>query len=328
MIIDPTELKNRHAKRLAGMHDNKVYIGPENVTVEITNACNIRCQFCVTEHAPGNPAHFEKAHFLPLEKFREIVNDSVQMKVNEITIVGSGEPTIHPSFRDMMKCVENQPLYVKLHTNATFPLDYCSDVLKVDHVIINLSAIDREHYINMTGKDLFNRVIANIERLVSMRDTDKPGFKIEIAYIVNTVNFNQIPKMKELAVQLDVNTIDFRKMIVIEYNKEIIVPENLSPDLASIGQRTPPACLNGWFYILVMSGGNFSNCYMIPQLGFGDLNRYSLKQYWFSSHMDKIRLLGKYGHTQKKYKACLKCPSYDENIQRAQDLDALEENKV
>lgn len=326
MIIDPLELKHRHTQRISGVRNNKVYIGPENVTLELTNACNVRCQFCVTEHAPGNPAHFDKAHFLSLEKFQGIVDDCVEMKVDEMTIVGSGEPTLHPSFRQMMRHVENQPLYIKLHTNAAFPLDLCAEVFKVDHVIINLSAVNREHYIQMKGKDLFDRVVANIKRLVAMRDAAKPGFKIEIAYIVNTVNFNQIPQMNDLADELGVNRVDYRKMIVTEYNRDIIVTESLSRDLTSDGARSPEACLNGWFYILIMSGGNFTNCYMISQLGFGDLNKWSLKQYWFSSHMDKIRLLGKYGHTQKKYKACQKCPSYDENIQRAQA--ALEENKV
>ena len=47
----------------------------------------------------------------------------------------------------------------------------------------------------------------------------------------------------------------------------------------------------------------------------GDFDKWSLKQLWLSTHMMNMRLLGKYGHIQKMYKACQTCPFYDENIQ-------------
>ena len=94
--------------------------------------------------------------------------------------------------------MEEQPLKVKVFTNGTFPLDYCQDVIKADHVVINLSAVDRKQYHELQGKDLFDRVVNNIERLVSLRDAGKPGFIIEITYIVNAVNIDQKQKMREL----------------------------------------------------------------------------------------------------------------------------------
>ena len=298
MIIDAAELKRRYVQRIAGVRDKKAYIGPEIVTLELTNACNIRCQFCYADHSPGNPAHFDKAHYFPREKFFRIIRDCVDLNVDQITILGTGEPTIHPSFRDMMQHLENQPVYVKLFTNATFSLEYCSDVIKVDHVIVNLSSVDRQQYLDLQGKDLFDRVVANIERLVSLRDTSKPGFKIEIAYIVNSVNFNQIQKMKELAFQLGVNSVYFQKMREHVYNQKIALPKNLMSELAEVEKRNVPASLNGWFYVLVTSDGYFYNCYQISQIRYGDFDKWSLKQFWLSPHMMKIRLLRKYGHVQ------------------------------
>ena len=213
MVIDAAKLKRRYLRRIAGVRDRKVYIGPELVTVELTNACNLSCRYC-RRHAPGNPHHFDSPRFLSWEKFFEIVRDCVDLKVDRISLVGDGEPAIHPLFREMMRHLEQQPIEVVLLTNGTFPLDYCQDVIRADHVVINLSAVDRQQYHELQGQDLFDRVVANIERLVALRDAGKPAFTIEIYYIVNVLNIDQRQKMQDLASQLGVNAVHFREMTV------------------------------------------------------------------------------------------------------------------
>ena len=98
-------------------------------------------------------------------------------------------------------------------------------------------------------------------------------------------------------------------------------------DLGGEGKRSPPACLNGWFYAIVKLDGDTGTCCRIHQMRLGNLDKGSLKQIWLSKHMMNVRLLGKYGHVQKMFKACQTCPSYDNNIKRAKALAELEENE-
>jgi MoaA/NifB/PqqE/SkfB family radical SAM enzyme len=314
MIIGAVELKRRYLQRVAGAHDRQAYIGPEIVTMDISNACDLRCQYCSAEHAPGNPHHVDKARFFPWERFLGVVRDCVALNVDEIHIVGPGEPTIHPLFRDMMRHLEQQPLKSRLYTNATFPLDYCSDVIKLDHVTINLGAVDRQAYRELQGKDLFDRVVVNIKRLVSLRDAVKPGFWIEIVYIVNAVNINQKQKMRDMASKLGVNGLDFYKMHVNEFNKGIALPEG---SLDGDPKRTPPVCLNGWFFMAIKLNGHASTCCWIHQMPFGDFDKISFKEFWLSPRLMNLRLLGKYGRIQKMFKACQTCSDYDKNIRRS-----------
>ncbi len=293
MIIDATELKCRYERRLMGVRDHKAYIGPEIVTIELTNACNIRCQFCYADHSLGNPAHFNKAQFLSWERFLETIRDCVDLNVDQVTVMGTGEPTIHPSFRDMMRHLENQPLYVKVFTNATFPIDFCSDVIKADKVIVNLSSVDKQHYHELQGKDFFDRVVANIRQLVLMRDAHKPEFEIEIAYIVNALNVNEMQRMKELSSQLGVNLVDFQKMRPYTYNQNIALSEY--PELDIYRKENPPRGLNGWFFVLLTSDGKFNSCYKDSG---SDFDQDSLKAFWLSPEMMKLRLLGKSGQVQ------------------------------
>lgn len=302
MIIDAKELKRRHVLRLNGVRDKKINIGPEVVDLQIINSCNLSCRHCWI-HAPGNPAHFEKAVLFPWKRFLGIVRDCVVLNVDQVHIGGKGEPTLHPKFRDMMRHLEHKPLKVKLFTNATFPLKYCSDVIKADHVVIDLGAVDRNQYLLLHGKDLFDRVVKNIERLVSLRDAGKPDFFIEIVYIVNALNTGQKQKMKDLATRLGVNFVCFKKLGLHPFNRVIALPKNPK----SKRQRTRSICWNGWFYVLVKLDGNTSICCKIQQMEIGDLDKLSFKQLWHSPRMMYTRLLGKNGYNQKMFKVCQTC---------------------
>ncbi|MCK4830408.1 radical SAM protein, partial [bacterium] len=223
MIIDAAELKRRYLQRIKGVRDNKVYIGPQSVGLDITHVCNLTCRYCWSQ-APGNPHHFKKAKCFSWERFLAVVSECTDLDVDEILIGGFGEPTRHPLFRDMMRHLEQQPSYIKLYTNGTFPLDYCLDVIRGDHVNIHLSAADRKQYHDLHGKDLFDHVVNNIERLVSLRDATKPKFRIMINYIINAVNINQKQKMQKLASQLGVNEVYFEEVAHVS-DREIALAE-------------------------------------------------------------------------------------------------------
>ncbi|MDE2221569.1 MAG: radical SAM protein [Candidatus Omnitrophica bacterium] len=315
MIIDEREYRRRYLLRIKGARDNKVYIGPETVSLDLINLCNLSCRFCSAQHAPNNPFRSEKARLFEWDDFLGVVGDCVDLKVNQLYLVGPGEPTLHPRFRDMMQHLERQPITTKLFTNATFSPEYCADVLKGDHVIINLNAIDRQGYVDLKGKDLFDRVVANIERLVSLRNTVKPEFGIKIAYILNAVTLPQKEKMLDLASGLGVDMVNVIEMHGNAYNQDIALPQG-SPGAKKT--RTPPACLNGWFYMAVKLDDSASICCQIHKMPFGDFDKGHFKRFWLSQRLMNLRLMGKYGQLQKMFKACKTCPDYEENIERAQ----------
>lgn len=322
MIIDKAQLKRRNVRRLAGIRDRKVYLGPEVFSLEVTDACNLSCRYCWI-HAPGNPHCGGRARFFPWEKFLRVVGDCVDLKVDHMLLSGSGEPTLHPLFRKMMRHLEPQPIFVKLLTNGTFPAEYCTDVIKADHVMINLSACDRQQYRYLQGKDLFNRVVKNIERLVALRDASKPKFLIEIAHIVNAVNVHQQQKMRDLSSRLGVSSVFFKKMNVNAYNREVALPQGVLSDAQGEKRRTPPACLNGWFYMAVKLDGSVSTCCRIPKMPVGDFDKMTVKSLWSSKRMMNVRLLGKYGQIQNMFQACQTCPFYEDNLRCLKALAAL-----
>lgn len=318
MNIDPKELKQRYQKRLAGIRDKKVYIGPETVTLDLQNICNLTCRFCGPHVSPDSEHKERDARYFRLQKFVEIVKDCVDLNVDQIEILG-GEPTYHPYFKQMIKYLQRQPIYARLWTNATFPMDYCSEVSRVDHIMVNLSAVNRQKYLELKRADLFDQVVANIRHLVSLRDSVKPDLKVDTVYVVNKLNADQQEEMKKLTSQLGVNAQRFIDMDVSSYNIDIASANWDLKTMEPLDKRTPELCLNGWFNIIIKLDGKISTCSQIREMPLGNMNNMTFKEFWHSQPMDNIRLLGRCGGIQKRYQVCRRCIYYDDNVSRTKD---------
>jgi len=87
---------------------------PTCVSVEPTNKCNFSCNHCrrTTMNRPLGS--------MEVELFEKIVHEvSVHRSVRELKLVGSGEPAIHPRFRELMALLAHQGIPTVVYTNGS-----------------------------------------------------------------------------------------------------------------------------------------------------------------------------------------------------------------
>ncbi|MCI9123148.1 MAG: radical SAM protein [Eubacterium sp.] len=103
---------------------------PRRLVFELTNACNLNCVMC-----GRNAADFKTTMF-DMDVFRSF--ESLMDDVEEVTLMGWGEPTIHPHFEEMLEIINRHSarkyfctngMNLKKITNAIF--DYNVDVFAV-----------------------------------------------------------------------------------------------------------------------------------------------------------------------------------------------------
>ncbi len=70
---------------------------PRRLVLELTNACNLNCIMCGRNAATFKPVSFSMDMFYSLEPLLDTVE--------EVTLMGWGEPTIHPHFREMLEVI-------------------------------------------------------------------------------------------------------------------------------------------------------------------------------------------------------------------------------
>ena len=84
----------------------------ESVDVYITSQCNRRCTYCFLP-----VEFFASGARMSMDQFAGVVRWCQQQGVREVTLLG-GEPSLHPSFADMISHAVGQQLEVRVVTNG------------------------------------------------------------------------------------------------------------------------------------------------------------------------------------------------------------------
>lgn len=87
---------------------------PPFITVEPTNKCNFSCKHCprsIMDRPLGS---------MEVEVFEKIVREvSLHKSVQALKLRGSGEPAIHPRFRELMAVLDHQAALTVVYTNGS-----------------------------------------------------------------------------------------------------------------------------------------------------------------------------------------------------------------
>ncbi|MBP5448389.1 MAG: hypothetical protein J6X95_09950, partial [Treponema sp.] len=83
---------------------------PRRLVLELTNACNLNCVMCGRNAADFKPTVFDMDVFHSLEP---IMDD-----IEEVTLMGWGEPTIHAHFIEMLETINKHSARKYFCTNG------------------------------------------------------------------------------------------------------------------------------------------------------------------------------------------------------------------
>jgi len=323
MIIDPRELKRRQILRLKGIESGKALIGPAEVQVHITDRCNINCKFCYY-FAPGSPHTPVGVNHVPMKLFSSIVRDCVELKVDRITLSGEGDPTLHPRFYDMLKYLESKPISVSIHSNTTFPMERCRDIIRADNILVNLGASSKEGYRDVHGKNLFMRVIKNIKEMARLREKYNPNFRIKVLFIETSLNADSRESTTELVRKLGADEVNCVKAETWEFTQDFNEAESKARE--TMKKKWLP-CYHGWFYSQVMLTGELRLCCYLQKKSITDLHQRSFKEAWFSEDYNHARRSAVSGEGYRDLVECKTCIGARHNQQYGQQLEEFKRIK-
>ena len=162
--------------RALGAICDTTFIGPKRMLFDISYGCNLDCVYC-RRHSAINPGDSSKAEpeykdsFLSLDRIKSTLDDAVDLMVEEILLVGGGEPTIHPMFETLVKEVKKRNLGLNFSTNGLVLKPDLVDLIieqQVDNITISVSGASFETYKAthpMMSEKGFNKLYENFKYL-------------------------------------------------------------------------------------------------------------------------------------------------------------------
>lgn len=168
-----------------GFADESARLFPGMVMFDVTNVCNAECVHCAQPIIKKRPDY--RATNLSEEHHRTVIDEVRAYPSTVLRYTADGEPLLHPKIVDMLAYTKRTSSnHASLTTNGEL-LDEAraSRLLDsgVDVIDISLDAGDRETFESIRRKLHFDRIVANVRRLIELRNARRAPTKVMLSIV-------------------------------------------------------------------------------------------------------------------------------------------------
>lgn len=192
---------------------------PRRLVLELTNACNLNCIMCGRNAADFKPTMFDMEIFRSFEPMMDTIE--------EVTLMGWGEPTIHPDFIEMLKIIDQHSarkyfcsngMNLKKIKNAIF--DYHVDVFAV-----SLDGATDETNGRIRRGSKIEQIKEDLKDIVKIKK--ERGLKypwINFVFCAMQSNIRELPELVKLAAEIGIEEV---KVVYLTVFGEDLMNESL-----------------------------------------------------------------------------------------------------
>ncbi|ACL22190.1 Radical SAM domain protein [Desulfitobacterium hafniense DCB-2] len=196
---------------------------PQRLVFELTNACNLNCLMCGRNSATFELTRFNSEWF---KKFEPIMSD-----IEEVTLMGWGEPTIHPQFKEMLQYLHERGIRKYFCTNG-MRLDVLKDAIfdyEVDVFAVSMDGADAKTNEFLRRGLNYQKVIEGLKAITNEKALRGLNFPhINFVMTMMKSNIRQLPDMVDLAAELGLNEV---KGVFLTAFSENLLEETLFDDM-------------------------------------------------------------------------------------------------
>ena len=170
---------------------------------DITYECNLRCVHCYNHSRLGD----HDSSIIDVLQEDELVKRILSLGVDHIHLLG-GEPLRENRIDRYLRRFKTEGLSVSVNTNGTLINKYERELLHyADQITISLDGADAKSNDAIRGEGVFDKVIRNVELFTDSINKNKMGPSLQIAVVLNAVNYLYIHKLPELLNSIGVNNL-------------------------------------------------------------------------------------------------------------------------
>ena len=290
--------------------------------IDTTNICQLKCPLC---HTGLGTIHRDKGtmHF---DTYTKII-DQIKDYCVWLSLYSWGEPFLNRRIHEFVAYAHQRKIATIMSSNLNKPLtpQMAEDIIKsgLDVMIVSLDGVTQEVYEKYRVGGHLDRVLDNVKLLVEKkRELGYSTPHLEWQFIVMRQNEHQMEEARQLANQMGVNSVIFKKVDFPHgmddvKDAERWLPRN-NPDFLREDPFFKPyqedgrRCWRLWRSAVVnWDGGLAPCCYLTDKSeDFGETTESSLKEIWNNDNYTTARGLFQENHTPEKWVGCVSCSVY------------------
>ena len=192
---------------------------PRRLVFEMTNACNLSCLACARNARDFNPTLFDPA-------WRDFFQPVLHL-AEEVTLMGWGEPTLHPDFTGFLAWAKNNGLRKYFCTNGLKLNELFKTIFETETDIIAVSLDGATAATNdrlRRGAD-FTKVVGSLKKLTTEKRRRNLSWPwINFVFTAMNSNLDEFPALVDLAAELGLEEV---KLVYFTAFEKAMLPESL-----------------------------------------------------------------------------------------------------
>ena len=200
------------ASRVRKEYPNYAALVPEEIGIQLTYRCNMRCNHCFQWNERGFFHNFEKK-----EKNRELDANIIEKILKETEEAKSnlyfwgGEPLVHREWEEIVKILEKDSRWTVLCTNGLLLEKKLESLLRISSNLALLISLDgfQEENDAIRGKGTFHYIEKNLMLLSSIQKKGEYKGKISLNCVLNDQIVPKLFEFTEYCESLAIDTIYF-----------------------------------------------------------------------------------------------------------------------
>ena len=207
--------KNNTNLNIKEMHEQKLVLKskPQRLVLELTNACNLRCIMCGRDEANFSLTTFDLDCLYSLEP---LLNE-----VEEVTLFGWGEPTLHPQFVDILAYLNKFPVKKYFVTNG-MRLDKIKEAIfehRVDIMAISLDGAKAETNNKIRVNSDLDFIVEQLKDIVATKkEKNTPYPYMNFVMTLFDRNIEELPALIKLASEIGLDEVKGVYLTVFSQN--------------------------------------------------------------------------------------------------------------
>jgi radical SAM protein with 4Fe4S-binding SPASM domain len=295
---------------------------PEELQIEVTGACNLRCRMCLVRYRPRLDRHTAS---MDSTRFAALLDELPGLR--RLTLQGLGEPLLAPDFFDIIDAARSRGIEVGFNTNATLlSRRTCERLVAagVEWIHVSVDGATAPTFEHVRDGARYDRVLRNLRTLLDVkRESASRRPHVQVNVVAMRSNVAELPQIVHLASRAGVQRCwiqnlshDFSDTNAPEYEemRSFVAAEALSvgcPDVARIldvcrdiasadgidlrlpgdgwngrrRARDEPACDWPWRSAYITHDGHVQPCCMVmgsDRATLGDLTAETFTEVWHS----------------------------------------------
>ncbi len=195
-----------------------------NLYLEITNHCNLECKMCYRQ------VWQQEMGFMPLETVKEIAQQLEDFpRLEKVIIGGIGEPTYHPNFFEIVKCLA-QKIPIVITTNGTLLNRQILNLIVEENIIELVISVDSslEEGFQLIRKTELAPVLEKLQLLNKLKKKHNTVFpRISWEFVAMKDNIDTLPQVVRAGSLLGVTTIYVTHLMPVDkVNSEQVLYKN------------------------------------------------------------------------------------------------------